>query len=175
MNEGYAPRPVPGLPLESWPLQRSLGLGDGSKNYENNPPLGKGDLMQRRTPADLMQMWGKFLALSVDVPQGPCPGDDPGGPAGCSRMWMYGSEAWGALRERCRAGLAVAGAGGAGGERGRPGELEPLEVACAVGDVANRGDDWGLEAVHVCGAGPRGDGEWQRAHVWEVYPLQRGG
>ncbi|CAM9966540.1 unnamed protein product [Ectocarpus sp. 12 AP-2014] len=175
MNEGYAPRPVPGLPLESWPLQRSLGLGDGSKNYENNPPPGKVELMRRRTPADVTQMWGKFLALSVDVPQGPCPGDDPGGPAGCSRMWMYGSEAWGALRERCRAGLAVAGAGGKGGEQRRPGELEPLEVACAVGDVANRGDDWGLEAVHVCGAGPRGDGEWQRARVWEVYPLQRGG
>ncbi|CAM9891475.1 unnamed protein product [Ectocarpus fasciculatus] len=179
MNEGYAPRPVPGLPLDSWPLQRSLGLGDGSKIYEhNNPPLGKGDLMRTRTPNDVMQLWGKFLALSVDVPQGPCPGNDPGNdpgsPAGCSRIWMYGSEAWGALRERCRAGLAVGGAGG--GQRRRPGELEPLEVACAVGDVAaNKGDDWGLEAVHVCGAGPRGDGEWQRARVWEVYPLQRGG
>lgn len=174
MNEGYAPRPVPGLPLESWPLQGSLGLGDGSKNYEsNNPPLGKGDLMRRRTPTDVTQMWGKFLALSVDVQQGPCPGDDPGAPAGCSRMWMYGSEAWGALRERCRGGLAVAGAGGVG--RRRQGELEPLEVACAVGDAANRGDDWGLEAVHVCGAGPRGGGEWQRSRVWEVYPLQRGG
>lgn len=67
--------------------------------------------------------------------------------------------------------------------------VEALEVACAVGDVAGRkGGEWGLEARRACGAGRRGDGigsggysagggkwKWERARVWEVYPLQQGG
>eukprot|EP00903_Cladosiphon_okamuranus_P013992 g13012.t1 len=212
MNEAYAPRPVKGLPLDSPRLQRSLVLrlgheessaysgGGGSEPEENERegvyPADRGASRRGNSAAaaagDSAEMWGKFLALSVDIPQGLCPWRD-----GCSRVWTYGSEAWGALRERCRARLAseVAGGGGHKRMRGvghgrRQGELEPLEAACAVGDVAWwKGDEWGLEARRVCGAGPReyssggeggggggaGGGKWERARVWEVYPVQQGG
>eukprot|EP00752_Nemacystus_decipiens_P007667 g6855.t1 len=213
INDGYAPLPVAGLPLTSQRLKRSLGFHVGresSSNYGGGSSSGGGGLPpedrggtrtrieRRRLTAnggggnDPGKMWGKFLSLSVDIPQGLCPAGRDGG---CSRVWMYGSEAWGALRERCRVGLAseLVG-GGVGGEREgargggrghghRQGGLEPLEIACAVGDVAEwKGAEWGLEARRVCGAGPRDDGgsssggggKWQRARVWEVYPLQQG-
>lgn len=208
MNEGYAPWPVEGLPLVSRRLTRSLGFGFGfgqqgaeggggglggffAAGEEENGGVSPGQdrggtRRRRRASAESGKIWGKFLALSVDVPQGLCAEED-----GCSRVWMYGSEAWGALRERCRAGLAAEAAAVGGGEgmrggfRRRQGELEPLEVACAVGDVAGReGSEWGLDARRVCGAGPRGNGggvggvyrsagggKWERARVWEVYPL----
>lgn len=214
MNDGYAPLPVPGLPLIPARLRRSLGFGflgegGGIVNDDQDDDVGEDDqddgargnlagggwdgpllgdygpTRRRRTSEDVKRMWGKFLALSVDIPQGLCLGESG---SGCSRVWMYGSEAWGALRERCREGLAAEAARARQAQR--PGEVGgPLEVACAVGDVAGRkGGEWGLEARHVCGAGPRGSFEgggdgggeagstrWERARVWEVYPPQRGG
>lgn len=214
MNEGYAPQAVPGLPLVPARVRRSLGFGilgdDGSeveeaggifpggdRNWAAGPRGGLGDngwdtppRRMRRASEDVKRMWGKFLVLSVDIPQGLCPG---GSGSGCSRVWMYGSEAWGALRARCRDGLAAAEAGAGAGaaarrmhQRGQGDDYHPVEVACAVGDVAGRkGGEWGLEARHVCGAGPQsafsGDGggkgggeaggaKWERARVWEVYP-----
>lgn len=197
-----------GLPLAPQRLTRSLssifeqeaaGAGAGGEEEQDEeeengdvyPGADRGTTTTRRrrtSAGGSEKMWGKFLALSVDIPQGLCPGRD-----GCSRVWMYGSESWGALRERCRVGLgadatAAGDREGARGTAGRPwqgGELSPLGAACAVGDVAGReGSEWGLEARRVCGAGPRDGGgggpfadggKWERARVWEVYPLEQEG
>lgn len=87
---------------------------------EENGGLSPEDRGARRrktsAAADSGEMSGKFLALSVDIPQGLCPGRD-----GCSRVLMYGSKSWGALRERCQAGLASEATGGGGGREGTRG------------------------------------------------------
>lgn len=156
------------------------GRDGGGDNREVGP------LSQGRSAEEVMVSWGKSLALSVETPHGLCPGG-----SGCSGVWMYGSVAWGALRERCR--RAAAGLlpppplGGVGGEGQR--EVEALEVACAVGDIASRTPDaWGLRGEHVCGAGPGGEvvgagggggapggGKWKRARVWSVGRYRRSG
>ncbi|CAN0445031.1 unnamed protein product, partial [Laminaria digitata] len=189
VNEGYASKPIPGLPWVP-PDSRMLRAITDTSGSSGTSRGAVGLLSQRRSAEEVMKAWGKSLALSVETPHGLCPGR-----TGCSRVWMYGSVAWGALRERCRMAAAElppppppggAGAGG-GAEQGVP---EALEVACAVGDVAARSADaWGLRSEHVCGAGPDGEagggggqgrgrpregGKWQRARVWSVGRYRRG-
>ncbi|CAM9769994.1 unnamed protein product, partial [Scytosiphon promiscuus] len=136
-------------------LRNPLGNSDKYKNkneiagdFQVGAPARK-----RATTAteEGKKLWGKFLALSVNSPPELCSVLGDGG-GGCSRVWMYGSESWASLRERCRVGLvaaAAAAAGGAaggaasgvdgsggggdgvGGARRRQGELDPVEVACA--------------------------------------------
>lgn len=166
MNEGYSPKPVPGT-ASSHTVKRSMlggGWGVIATSAEDHS----------RYEGDETTRWGKFLALSVDIPFGMCPGGD-----GCSRLWMYGSEAWEALMERCR--LAVL-------FEKPPGvpAVESLDVACAVGDRAMRmGEVLGITARHFCGVGPpeasfdeserrqrrRGESMWQHARVWDVRGL----
>lgn len=201
MNEGYFRSPIPGLSLKTG-TGKHVGLGYDEGDVPNEPGAedqeAYGERGEQATAGidvsrrgkDASKSWGKYLVLSVDVPQGACPGKD-----GCSRIWMYGSVAWNALRGRCQAAASLAatreGVSGEGQDRramldssfrlpedgagGRSSdEAESLKSACAVGDdAAHGGARWGLTPGYVCGLGPprvrpKGwtEGRWQEAQQW---------
>lgn len=119
------------------------------------------------------EAWGSSLSLSVHSPEGMCASPS----AECSRVWMYGSVAWSALRNRCR--LAVVGGAVVAGETNP--DVEAVDVGCAVGIGATAGEERGggvLLQKHVCGVWPPGAQRWSitqrrpevppRVVVWEV-------
>lgn len=166
MNEGYSPKPVTGTPAVHTAKRAMLGGGWRA--------IATSAEDHSRYEGDETMRWGKFMAFSVDISFGMCPGGD-----GCSRLWMYGSEAWEALMERCRLAVLLEKPPGVTA-------VESLDVACAVGDRAIRtGEVWGITARHVCGVKPPeasfdeserrqrrwGEGLWKQANVWDVRGL----